>query len=403
MCRFGKAFASNTASCVMDGPVDQDDARAALPWAALAGIIAAVSVYAIAQGLTYPLLSFVLARQGDSPALIGLSAAMTPIGFICCAPLVPRITHRFGPVPTVLASATLGGMILFLIGLTRDATAFWFPLRFLLGAAVLPLYIVSEVWIIELAPAALRGRILGIYTSIISAGFAVGPFSLALVGTEGWPPFVVGVAAFFGCGCCLLLTRSRLPGGKPEEKPASLRSFLALAPVMLFAVFVTAVLEQVSLSLLPVYGLGHGIGEAEMSVLIGVLVAGNIALQIPLGLAAERWSARAMLAAVAAAAAIGALLIPLLIETPLIWPLIFLWGAASFGIYTVTLVSFGEQFSGSALVAGNAAFAVMWGLGGILGPSVTGTIMNALGVEALPLVLALVCAVLVAVRLGRRL
>ena len=38
------------------------------PWAPLAGMIAAVSVYAIAQGLTYPLLSFVLARQGHSPA-----------------------------------------------------------------------------------------------------------------------------------------------------------------------------------------------------------------------------------------------------------------------------------------------------------------------------------------------
>ena len=109
-----------------------------------------------------------------------------------------------------------------------------------------------------------------------------------------------------------------------------------------------------------------------------------------------------MLAVSAAAAALGAMLIPLLIETPLIWPLIFLWGAASFGIYTVTLVSFGKQFSGSALVAGNAAFAVMWGIGGISGPSVTGAIMNAVGVEALPFVLSVVCLVLVAVRLARR-
>ena len=39
---------------------------------------------------------------------------------------------------------------------------------------------------------------------------------------------------------------------------------------------------------------------------------------------------------------------------------------------------------------------------GISGPSVTGAIMNAVGVEALPIVLALVCLVLVAVRLARR-
>jgi hypothetical protein len=38
-------------------------AGAETPWAALAGVIATVSVFAIAQGLTYPLLSFILERK----------------------------------------------------------------------------------------------------------------------------------------------------------------------------------------------------------------------------------------------------------------------------------------------------------------------------------------------------
>jgi hypothetical protein len=37
----------------------------------MAGIIATVTVFALAQGLTYPLLSFILERQGTSPGLIG--------------------------------------------------------------------------------------------------------------------------------------------------------------------------------------------------------------------------------------------------------------------------------------------------------------------------------------------
>lgn len=51
-----------------------------IPWAAMAGIIATVTVFAVAQGLTYPLLSFILERQGTTPGLIGLSAAMKPLG-----------------------------------------------------------------------------------------------------------------------------------------------------------------------------------------------------------------------------------------------------------------------------------------------------------------------------------
>jgi MFS family permease len=326
---------------------------------------------------------------------------MTPLGFICAAPLVPVIVRRFGPAATALTAALSAALLLALIGWTRGLLP-WFPLRFLLGVAVLPLYILSEVWIISLAPAARRGRIMGIYTSIISAGFAIGPFILIAVGTEGWPPFLVAIGAFLVCTCSLLVVLPRVPSLDDGGERASIRQFLPLAPVLLFAVFVTAVLEQVSLSLLPVYGLAHGIGEKEMSALIAMLVAGNVVLQVPIGLAAERWSSRAVLIACALATAFGCLLFPLLIETPLIWPLIFLWGAACFGIYTVALVAFGARFSGAMLVAGNAAFALMWGVGGIAGPSATGAVMDAIGVEGLPLMLGALSLVLLAVRLARR-
>jgi hypothetical protein len=383
-----------------EGDAAAEHARGS-PWLPLAGVIAAVSVYAISQGLTYPLLAFILARQGHSPVMIGLSTAMTPIGFICCAPFVPVITRRLGPARTVLASACLGAAVLAAIGATYSLIP-WFPLRFLLGVVVLPLYIVSEVWIIELAPVELRGRILGIYTSVISAGFALGPFALIFVGTEGWPPFLTGLAAFLTCGLTLLAIRRRLPAIDHGGEAASVRSFLPLAPVLLLAVYTTAALEQVSFSLLPVYGLAHGLSTVTMSALITVLIAGNIALQLPLGIAAERWPVQNVLAACAAATTLGAALVPLLIETPLIWPLLFVWGAMSFGLYTLALVDLGVRFTGSMLVAGNAAFALMWGIGGITGPSATGAVMNAIGVEGLPLMLVLPCVALTASALRSR-
>ena len=75
------------------------------PWAAIAGVIATVSVFAIAQGLSYPLLSFILQRQGVSPGMIGLSAAMTPIGFIVSSPLIPGVSRWFGAGRTALAGS----------------------------------------------------------------------------------------------------------------------------------------------------------------------------------------------------------------------------------------------------------------------------------------------------------
>ena len=61
------------------------------------------------------------------------------------------------------------------------------------------------------------------------------------------------------------------------------------------------------------------------------------------------------------------MLLPVFIETLAVWPLLFVVGATGYGIYTMALIELGNRFTGSALVAGNAAFAVMWGIGGIAG------------------------------------
>jgi hypothetical protein len=122
---------------------------------------------------------------------------------------------------------------------------------------------------------------------------------------------------------------------------------------------------------------------------------------VPIGFAAERFSARSALIASAAVTAVGSALIPLLVETPFIWPLIFVWGAVCFGIYTAALIALGSRFTGSMLVAGNAAFALMWGIGGIAGPSATGGVMTLIGPEGLPLVLGLLCVALAAVAVAR--
>ncbi|MGO6819936.1 MFS transporter, partial [Rhizobium brockwellii] len=60
----------------------------------------------------------------------------------------------------------------------------------------------------------------------------------------------------------------------------------------------------------------------------------------------------------------------------LIWPLVCVWVGVSFGIYNLSLIQLGERFTGHALIAGNAAFALVWGFGGIVGSPATGLAMQ---------------------------
>ena len=371
------------------------------PWAAMAGIIATVTVFAVAQGLTYPLLSFILERQGTTPGLIGLSAAMTPLGFIVSAPFIPALARRVGGARLAILCSTLAALTLIAIAWTQDVWA-WMPLRFLLGFFANPLYVISETWLISITPAPRRGRIMGLYSSIVSGGFAIGPLSLGLVGTQGWPPFMIGIGAFLLCGLIVVAVVPRLPQMPHDGAATSVGGFFALAPLLLFAVFTAAAFEQVLLSLFAVYGAALGSAEERIASLITCFVAGNAVLQIVLGRVAEQFGSTRTMSFCALASLAGCLLLRSIFDSWLIWPLVFVWGGVSFGIYTISLIQLGERFSGRALIAGNAAFAFVWGIGGIVGSPATGLAMQLIGHQGLPSSLGLLCGVLAVFLMAER-
>lgn len=365
-----------------------------IPWAAMAGIIATVTVFAVAQGLTYPLLSFILERQGTTSGLIGLSAAMTPLGFIVSSPVIPGLTRRVGAARLAILCSMLAAATLVAIALIQDIWA-WLPLRFLLGFFANPLYVISETWLLAITPASRRGRIMGLYSAIVSGGFAIGPLSLGLVGTEGWPPFMVGVVAFLVCGLIVLAVVPRMPRMPHDGEATSIGGFFALAPLLLFAVFTAAAFEQTLISLFAVYGAALGSAEGRIASLITCFIAGNALLQILLGRMAEQLGSTRTMLFCALACLAGCLLLPQAFGSWLIWPLVFVWGGVSFGIYTMALIQLSERFTGQTLIAGNAGFALAWGIGGIVGSPATGFTMQLIGHQGLPLLLGLLSCVLV--------
>ena len=66
-----------------------------------------------------------------------------------------------------------------------------------------------------------------------------------------------------------------------------------------------------------------------------------------------------------------------------------IFGAVSFGLYSVALVELGRALFGCDARGGNSAFAMMFGIGGLVGPSGTGAVMDAIGPNGLPLSLGL--------------
>lgn len=349
---------------------------------ALLPVLAAGLVFALAQGLSYPLLSILQEKQGLSATFIGVSAAMTPLGILLTSPLTPRLVARFDARGVVMACCGAVALLYLAIWAVDDPWA-WLPLRFGLGCALNPIFLMSEVWAISVAPAGQKGRTVAALAMTFQIGFASGPAVLGLLGEEGFAPFGVAIVAYMGCLAILALAKG-LPEPGRGHAPESPFRMVRLAPVLLGAVAVVAGFEAAALSLLPLYAGAHGHAETAGAWLLAAMIGGSIAFTPLAGWAAERFGARRAMVWAAMAGAAGAPLLPLTIETPLAYVYLALWGGIYFAIYALALVEAGERFAGPQLVALNAAIGVMWGFGGLSGAPLAGAAMDLAGPEALP-------------------
>ncbi|MEK0082690.1 MFS transporter [Benzoatithermus flavus] len=369
-------------------------------WRDLALVMATATLVGMTFSLAVPLLSLVLEREGVDPFAIGLNTAAGGLGIFVVAPFVDRLVRRLGPVRCIRSAlvVTAGCMLVFPLWVEP---VFWAPVRLVFGCAGALLFVLSEASVNTLAPKGLRGRVLGLYATLFSLGFAAGPLLLMLAGSEGVLPFALASALFLlglvPAACLRAVEGRMLPEGHGRLR---LLDTWRIAPVAMAGVFVYALLESAHFALLPVYALDLGTGERTAAALVAVWLSGNILFQYPVGWLADRWQRQRVMLVCASLAVAGLLLVPRAAgHVFLLWPLLVLLGGAMGALYTLPLVLVGERFRGADLTKANTAFVMTFQLGAIAGPPFTGAVMDTAGSASFPLALVPPLLVLLAVLL----
>ena len=360
----------------------------------LTAVITCMTLVGITIGLTFPLLSLILEGRGYSRTVIGLNSAMPAIAMLILSPVLPRIIGAIGLKPFLIGCVVAEGALI--LGLkVFDNLPAWFLLRFLMGATSAGLFIAGETWINQIADDRNRGRLVAIYSIALGGGLALGPVILAVTGTGGWAPFVVGAVCNLAGVVPLMLIGNLAPrlDGRPSF---SAWAFARIAPSLTMAVFAFAVLEAAASALLPVYGVRTGHSEQEAALLLSAVLIGGVALQWPVGWLADRGDRYLLIGVLGAMSAIGTALLPFVIAVPvLLYGALFFWGGVASGIYTVALVIQGDRFRGPDLVTANAAFGLIWGFAVMVGPAAAGVAMDLWDPHGLPAMLTAVCVLFV--------
>lgn len=377
-----------------------------MQWLAIGAAIASISVVGIAIGLGVPLLSVILESRGFSASMIGANTAVAGIASIIAAPFATPLASRFGVVPVMLVMIFMGGFA-FIGFYFAPAFWMWFPLRAVLHFALTVLFILSEFWISTSSPPHRRGLVLGLYATVLSMGFAFGPWLFSQVGSAGFLPFGIAFSLVMLASLPVMAAWRESPNmdGTASHAPSGFVRYIWMVPMATAAVLVFGAVETGGFALFPVYGSRLGYSEGDAALLLTAVGLGNVLLQIPLGLLSDRMrDRRHLLVACAFVGLVGALLLPQLSGN---WhasaAVLFVWGGVVAGLYTIGLAHLGSRLSGRDLASANAAFVLCYGIGMLAGPQAIGIGMDIAGPNGFAWTLAIFFAgylILAAFRLG---
>ena len=341
----------------------------------LIAVIASVGVVALIYSLVGPLLSVNLERREVSSVVNGALAAMPPIAVLLCGAFVPLIVRRFGAI-TCIVGGTLVSVAALILFPLLPALPVWFALRFIMGIAIGLIWIVSETWVNALAPERSRGKIIGLYVTVLSGASACGPLLIMAMGVEGMLPFFVSAAIL---ALALIPVPIAAAGGSVpafhHHDAIPLVEATRIAPVVMFAAVIHGGTTIINMTLLPVYGMRMGVPEAEAVTLVTVMIIGGMIAQVPVGHLLDRFDAGKVLTFAGAVQAVGAALLPFAIDNHSVWILLLLWGGFGNSIYTTSLTMLGRAFTKEQLPSANTTFTMFWEFGAFVGPVLGGVAM----------------------------
>ena len=358
-------------------------------------MIGCVCLFGMTFSLYSPLLSLILEQRGASNFLIGSLATTPAIGVMLGAFFVPLCLKMAGGRTLLLIGVFVEIFLIVWLMLT-DKVLVWFVIRFLGGISGSIVFIVSETWLNDITPEQLRGRVIGLYNTMLGLSFAIGPVVLAMTGIQGQLPFLVGIGLMSVAIVPLLLVKSYSPD-ELDTPTFNIVSFIKVAPLLVIACFVVAFKDMASVGLLPVYGVRSGLSDATAALMLFFAAIGGAVLQFPIGWLGDYFSRVGVMVLCGLVGIAGAAVLPFVVTVPwLLFLTLFIWLGFFAGVYTIALTLAGQWFRGTELAIAIASFGVFWGMGGLAGPIIAGYTMDLWGTDGFPLVMGVVATLFVA-------
>ncbi|MGR6429342.1 MFS transporter [Rhizobium sp. PAMB 3182] len=343
----------------------------------------------IGNGLHGLLLPVRGASEGYSTTVLGLLGTAWAGGFVTGCFVAPALVRRIGHVRAFSGCISLIAIVALLTGLVVNDVA-WVGLRALTGFASAGTSMIVESWLNERATNESRGTIFSLYFVINLSGVVAGQMVVSFGDVH--TPVLFMVCGILYCVAMLPTTLSNAASPQPlKNVKLDLKSLFSHSPVAFVGILLIGIANGAFGTLGAVFGARAGLPQASIGLMMSAAIFAGALLQLPAGRISDRMDRRYVLAALAGIAALAGLILVVLQPTNVVFLIVIvaIYGGTANTLYPIAVAHANDHAGPDEFVKVSGGLLLLFGIGTIIGPTVGGPVMSALGPYALFLITAI--------------
>jgi MFS family permease len=347
-------------------------------WALLVGI----AFLTLGNGLQGTLLGVRAASENFGSTVTGFVMTGYFVGFLLGSTIALKTIRRVGHLRVFAAATCMASLAILVQSLFVDPIV-WGVMRIISGFCLASSFIVAESWLNDRVTNQHRGGLLAVYMVITFCGMAGGQLLLLAGSPSNHDLFIVCSALITFAAVPILL--SLTPQPVPENAESlSIVKLYSISPLGVVGTFGAGLLQGAIFSMGAVFAHNAGLSTFQTSLFMFSMIAGAALMQWPIGKLSDRIDRRKVITGLALFGAIMPIIGGFMFElgTDMLIISAALIGIGPLLLYSLFIAYTNDYLRPEQFVAAGSGIILIFGTGAVIGPPVTGMVMDAFGSQS---------------------
>ena len=337
------------------------------------------AIICLAHGLQGTLIGVRSVIEGFSFFATGIVVAGYYVGYLAGSLLIPILLKRVGHIRVFAALASLASIAILLHSVLLNPYS-WFCIRILTGISLSGIFVIMESWLNDKSTNQSRGQLLSIYMIITFSFLGIGQFLLNISDPSKVDLFILVSILLSFALLPILLSVTEQPN-VANPKSLSLKELFVISPLGFVGALSTGLIHSAVFGYGAVYAASKELGVFEISIFMVIISSFGAISQWPVGYLSDKIDRRIILIGTTFIASGLCLFIVASSYISLIVFFVFvaLYSSMCLPMYSLAVAHINDFLKPDEIVAASSSFAILVGIGAVMGPILVSNFMSLIG------------------------